>query len=147
MYRSIVVGTDGSDTAVRAVGAAAEIARGCRATLHVVSAYRPAPHVMDGAAMAPLGAAAVQAASDLAEEASSLLGGLAADLQGAGIEVETHAWPGEPAEALLAVAAGFGADLIVVGSKGMAGARRLLGSVPNSVSHRADTSVLIVKTA
>jgi nucleotide-binding universal stress UspA family protein len=46
----------------------------------------------------------------------------------------------------LSVASAYDADLIVVGSKGMAGPRRILGSVPNSVSHRADTAVLIVKT-
>jgi len=147
MYGSIVVGTDGSDTASRAVDAAARLAGGFGARLHVVSAYRSAPVVLAGAGMAPLGAAGtLQGAADLAEEATKLLEGIAAGLRDGGIDVETHAWPGEAVDALLSVASAYGADLIVVGSKGMAGPRRILGSVPNSISHRADTDVLIVKT-
>ncbi len=57
-----------------------------------------------------------------------------------------HVLPGDPAEVILQVATEVAADLIVVGSKGMQGARRVLGSVPNTISHRADCSVLIVQT-
>jgi nucleotide-binding universal stress UspA family protein len=48
---------------------------------------------------------------------------------------------------MISVAEGVGADLIVVGSKGMKGARRIIGSVPNSVAHRAPCHVLVAKTA
>ncbi|HUO49773.1 MAG TPA: universal stress protein [Acidimicrobiales bacterium] len=147
MYGSIVVGTDGTDTAARAVDAAAELARRFGARLHLVSAYRSAPVVLAGVGIAPVGAAAgVPDESELADEAIGLLEGIAAGLEDSGIEVETHAWPGEAVDALLSVAEAYDADLIVVGSKGMAGPRRILGSVPNSISHRADTAVLIVKT-
>jgi nucleotide-binding universal stress UspA family protein len=61
--------------------------------------------------------------------------------------VQTHPVEGDPAEAVLSVAEETKADLIVVGNKGMTGARRfVLGSVPNNVSHHAPCSVLIVRT-
>ena len=62
-------------------------------------------------------------------------------------DVHTHAREGDPADAILDVAEEQGSDLIVVGNKGMSGAKRfLLGSVPNKVSHHAPCSVLIVRT-
>jgi len=65
----------------------------------------------------------------------------------AGVEVRTHPIQGDPAEAILSVAEEIKADLIVVGNKGMTGARRyILGSVPNNVSHHAPCSVIIVRT-
>ena len=72
----------------------------------------------------------------------------AADLvRTAGVEVETYARQGDPADAILDVAEETDADLIVVGNKGMTGAKRfLLGSVPNKVSHHAPCSVLIIRT-
>jgi nucleotide-binding universal stress UspA family protein len=64
-----------------------------------------------------------------------------------GVEAESHARLGDPADALLEVAEEEGADLIVVGNRGMTGAKRfLLGSVPNKISHHAPCSVLIVRT-
>jgi len=64
-----------------------------------------------------------------------------------GVDVETRAVRGDAADAIIEVAEQVGADLIVVGNKGMTGARRfLLGSVPNKVSHHAPCSVLIVRT-
>jgi nucleotide-binding universal stress UspA family protein len=61
--------------------------------------------------------------------------------------VETYPREGDPADAILDVAEEKGADLIVVGNKGMTGARRfLLGSVPNKVSHHAPCNVMIVRT-
>ena len=57
-----------------------------------------------------------------------------------------HAVADSPADAILDTAKAVGADLILVGSKGMRGARRVLGSVPNSVAHGAECAVLIVKT-
>jgi nucleotide-binding universal stress UspA family protein len=62
------------------------------------------------------------------------------------VQVERHVTGGSPAEALTDLAGRIGADLIVVGSKGMQGARRLIGSVPNSVAHGAPCSVLVAKT-
>jgi nucleotide-binding universal stress UspA family protein len=65
----------------------------------------------------------------------------------AGVDVETHAREGDPADAILDVAEEENADLIVVGNKGMTGAKRfLLGSVPNKISHHAPCSVMIIRT-
>jgi nucleotide-binding universal stress UspA family protein len=68
-------------------------------------------------------------------------------IKGAGVSVETYARQGDPADAILDVAEEQNADLIVVGNKGMTGAKRfLLGSVPNKVSHHAPSSVMIIRT-
>jgi len=58
-----------------------------------------------------------------------------------------HAPKGDPADALMAVAEREGADLIVVGNRRMTGVRRLLGSVPNKVTHQASFRVLVVNTS
>ena len=63
-----------------------------------------------------------------------------------GVESETHLWPGEPADALVQVADEQHAQMIIVGNRGMTGARHVLGSVPNRVSHHAHCDVLIVAT-
>ena len=61
-----------------------------------------------------------------------------------GIECETRADEGDPADVLVRLARECGADLLVIGNKGIK--RRVLGSVPNTVTHKADCSVLVVKT-
>jgi nucleotide-binding universal stress UspA family protein len=69
------------------------------------------------------------------------------EAEAAGVEVRSHAREGDPADAIIDVADETGADVIVVGNKGMTGARRfLLGSVPNKISHHAPCSVYIVRT-
>ena len=142
MFKTIVVGTDGSSTADQAVEAAASLARSSGASLHVVTAYREASGMgaASGAAFADGGARAVlhEAATNIAQKAAA---NWAQDL-----DWSTHAVGTAPADAILSVATSVGADLIVVGSLGMHGARRVLGSVPNSVAHGADCAVLIVKT-
>jgi nucleotide-binding universal stress UspA family protein len=146
MFRSIVVGTDGSDTARKAVDEAIDLARTVGATVCLVSAYEPV-------SQARLREEAKQTPADLQwmvnprEEVDSTLGDAADVVRDAGLDVETFAREGDPADAILDVAEERGADLIVVGNKGMTGARRfLLGSVPNKVSHHAPCSVLIVRT-
>ena len=62
------------------------------------------------------------------------------------LDVEIHTGSGNPADVIVRVADEVGADLIVVGSKGMQGTRRILGSVPNSVAHKAGCHVLVAKT-
>jgi nucleotide-binding universal stress UspA family protein len=140
MYSSIVVGTDGSPTAEIALGRAVDLARLTGATLHVVSAYEPAPARVTGGA--PPGE--FSAASDF--KADAVLQKALSRARGADIDVQEHAPKGSAADALLAVAKEHGADLIVIGSVGMQGARRVLGSVPNKVSHQASCDVLIVQT-
>jgi len=145
MFSRIVVGTDGSDTATAAVTMALELARTSGATLHVVSAYKdPATTVT----VAHAGAVAVSDAGVSGAVAKSACEDLLADVmtRAEGLEVQAHAVAGAPADVMVDVAERVGADLIVVGSKGMKGARRLIGSVPNSVAHRAPCHVLIAKT-
>ena len=140
MYDSIVVGIDGSDTADIALGKAIELARMTGATLHVVSAYEPNPaHVSGGA---PPGEFA--AGSDF--KADAVLQRALDQARGKELEVKDHAPQGSAADAILTVAKENGADAIVIGSVGMQGARRVLGSVPNKVSHQASCDVLIVQT-
>jgi len=140
MYSSIVVGTDGSPTADTALGKAVDLARLTGATLHIVSAYEPAPARVTGGA--PPGE--FSAGSDF--KADAVLQNALSRARGANIDVQEHAPKGSAADALLAVAKAHGADVIVIGSVGMQGARRVLGSVPNKVSHQASCDVLIVQT-
>jgi nucleotide-binding universal stress UspA family protein len=144
MDDSIVVGTDGSETAKQAVAEAVRLAKALGAQVHVVSAYEP----LRGARVsgAPEGAAKVwQPLPD--DQVESILTQATAGVRLAGIQVTPHAVRKDPADALIEVADEVGATLIVVGSKGMHGARRLsLGNVPNKVSHQARCNVLIVAT-
>jgi nucleotide-binding universal stress UspA family protein len=146
MYKVLVVGTDGSERADRAVAAAAEIARSWGSELHIVTATR-APRASAAAASA-MGAPLIETGAEkaLAEESAKNVGEEAVRKHGAGLAAEAHGVQGNPDDVLLSTAAEVGADLIVVGSKGMRGARRYLGSVPNSIAHGAHCAVLIVKT-
>jgi len=146
MFSEIVVGTDGSDTATGAVALAVDLAQRCAASLHLVSAYRdPATSV----AVAHTGVVAVPDPGFTAFEVRSACEELLTEVSKrvAPIPVTTHAVPGAPADVLINVAESVDADLIVVGSRGMKGARRLIGSVPNSVAHRSPCHVMIAKTA
>ena len=81
------------------------------------------------------------------EDVEATLREAAERIEAAGVQVTSYAREGDPADAILDVAEERGADLIVVGNKGMTGAKRfLLGSVPNKVSHHAPCSVLIIRT-
>jgi nucleotide-binding universal stress UspA family protein len=142
MYKTIVVGTDGSETADKAVDTAARLARDWGAALHIITAYSSGSKGMAEASGAALvgsgGAFHREAAQETAQKAVSKLGD--------GVSATAHAVGDHPADAIIDTAQSVGADLIVVGSKGMHGARRFLGSVPNSVAHGANCAVLIVKT-
>jgi len=146
VFTRIVVGTDGSDTAAEAVRQAIDLARLSGATLSVVSAYAPVSkrRIQDEAEGAP---ADIAHGIGPREDVNLVLDAAAAEARAAGVEVQTHPVEADPADALLNVAEGIKADLIVVGNKGMTGTRRfLLGSVPNNVSHHAPCSVLIIQT-
>lgn len=141
-YSCILVGTDGSVTADKAVETAAAMARQLGAELHVLSAYRS---IMP--AMGSLGAVVAPDLSDeLGLDASREVAEKAAATWGEGLTVRTHVVAAAAADAIVDTAESIGADLIVVGNQGMKGARRVLGSVPNSVAHRSPCAVLIVKT-
>lgn len=145
MFRSIVVGTDGSDSAARAVAAAAEIARLSGATLHVATVGGATTSAMLGDPLA--GAAAMSvAAEETRDELGEIVERAATPARDAGVTVCTHTLIGSAAQALCDLAESVGADLLVVGNRGMKGGRRFLGSVPNTVSHHAPCSVLIYDT-
>jgi nucleotide-binding universal stress UspA family protein len=143
MFANIVVGTDGSETADDAVDLAIALARESGATLHIVNAYR----TPSGAGQLAIAGAPVPANTALGEvlgtEASQQLLGRVAE-RATGLEVRTHAVNQSPPDAVIHVAEEVGADLIVVGSKGMQ--RRVLGSVPNTIAHKSPCSLLIAKT-
>lgn len=146
MFNRIVVGTDGSETAAEAVRQAVDLAKLTDATLSIVSAFAPVSsrRVEGEAQNAPPD---IQHEFGPREDVNLILDAAAASAKQAGLEVQTHPVEGDPADALLTVAEKTDADLIIVGNKGMTGARRfLLGSVPNNVSHHAPCSVLIIRT-
>jgi nucleotide-binding universal stress UspA family protein len=143
MFKTIVVGTDGSETATAAVERAAELAALCGGKVHLVCSFRSAVNM---AAMAPEAAAFAPSDADLREHTKAVVDHAADHVRRRGVEVVTHATAGSPADAIISVAEAQGADLIVVGSRGMTGARRILGSVPNNVAHHAPCTVMIVHT-
>ncbi len=146
MFGSIVVGTDGSETAGEAVRQATDLAKAVGAAVHVVSAFEPIGNQR-------LREERTQVPDDMQwmvhqrEDVEATLRQAAERIEEAGVQAETYARQGDPADAILDVAEEENADLIVVGNKGMTGAKRfLLGSVPNKVSHHAPCSVLIIRT-
>jgi nucleotide-binding universal stress UspA family protein len=146
MFGSIVVGTDGSTTAQEAVRQAIELAKTVNATIHLVSAYEPVSEgrLSHERQQVPEDA---QWMVNAREDVDAALKESAEGLEDEGLNVQRYAREGDPADAILDVAEETNADLIVVGNKGMTGAKRfLLGSVPNKVSHHAPCSVLIIRT-
>jgi nucleotide-binding universal stress UspA family protein len=146
VFRSIVVGTDGSETATRAVEAAVELAQLSGATLELVSAYEPVSgqRLREEARQVPPD---LQWMINRRADVDATLQQAAERARYAGVAAQTYAREGDPADAILDVAEELGADLIVVGNKGMTGAKRfLLGSVPNKVSHHAPCAVMIIRT-
>ena len=146
MFKSIVVGTYGSQTASEAVSQAVDLSKQINAKLELVSAYEPVSdsRLREERTEAPQD---VQWSINPREDVDSTLEDAAEIAKEAGVEVEIHARQGDPADAILDVAEEQKSDLIIVGNKGMTGAKRfLLGSVPNKVSHHAPCSVLIIRT-
>jgi nucleotide-binding universal stress UspA family protein len=146
VFERIVVGTDGSDTATAAVGKAIELAKAAGAKLDIVAAFEPLPQsrVREEQAEVP---GDLQYAVGPREDVNVTLENAVGMAKQDGVEAEPYPREGDPADAILDVAEENGADLIVVGNKGMTGAKRfLLGSVPNKVSHHAPCGVFIVRT-
>ena len=138
MISTVAVGTDGSETANEAVSEAAEIARRFEAKLWLLSVAR------DSSLPGEDENIELQWATNPSARVKSLLENTAKDLGARGIECETRMAEGDPAEVLVRLATECDADLLVIGNKGMR--RRVLGSVPNTVTHKAACSVLVVKT-
>ena len=146
-YTSVVVGTDGSETAQRAVRQAARLAGEADARLVVVTAYATDPHA-DRSLEDRLPEDIRWMLTDRvqAEERAHQGRGIAKEEGAERIVVQTG--EGDPASVIMEAARDFDADLIVVGSVGLTSkARFLLGSVASSVGHHAPCDVLIVHTA
>jgi nucleotide-binding universal stress UspA family protein len=143
MVEKVAVGTDGSETAAKAVDFALDLAEKHGAKLIVISSYVPVDEgrLRKEQADAPQD---VQWAINPMEDVEATITAVEEKAKERGVPTFAEARQGDPADVLLAVAEEQGADLLVVGNKGMH--RRVLGSVPNTVSHRAQCSVLIVKT-
>lgn len=147
-YRTVVVGTDGSESSLRAVRRAGALAGACGARLVIVCAYLP-PRADEREA---------RRARDVpGEDSSEVVGSAPAEetvrhaagealAAGAG-EVEQMAVVGSPVETLLDAVARTGADLLIVGNRGLDSLRgRLMGSVPADVTRRSGVDVLVVHT-
>lgn len=139
MFETVLVGADDSQTARQAVVVASDMARLAGGKIHIVTAYDPKSVRIDDLP------ADLRYASTL-HPADVLLNDLSEIAKQRDLEVVVHASTGSPADAILHIAEQENADLIVVGNRGMKGARRVLGSVPNKVAHGAHCSVLIVDT-
>jgi nucleotide-binding universal stress UspA family protein len=139
VFETVVVGADESATAAEAVRVAIELAKLADGRLHIVTAYKP--QQLRSTAGDEFSKSLTS--GDLAQ---SVLDDLASRARTSGVDVETHLKDGDPADSICEVATQVKADVIVVGNKGMAGLRRVLGSVPNSVAHQAPCAVLIAFT-
>ena len=123
VYQRILVGTDGSETAGRAVARAVEVAESTGARLTIMTAARP-------------------------DRGQQIVDAARAAHAGSSVEIETSVVDGDPVSALIDTARTGGYDLVVVGNKGMTGVSRFfrLGGVPNKLSHHLPSSLLIVRT-
>ena len=139
MISTIAVGTDGSETASKAVDVAVEMARRFDARVVLMSVYGGQP--AGSSDKVDEREFSWNPAAQLREILARTESRLKLD---EGIDCVTRTGKGNPAKTLVEIAEQCGADLLVIGNKGMD--RRVLGSVPNSVTHNAPCSVLVVKT-
>jgi nucleotide-binding universal stress UspA family protein len=145
MIRTVAVGTDGSETAGRAMEAAFEMAERFGARLVVLSAFEGGSARAGAARLSGAASAHPEWASNAAEQVERILAVAEESASERGIECSSAMAEGDPGEVLVSLADRHGADMIVVGNRGME--RRVLGSVPNTVSHKAACSVFVVKTS
>ena len=143
MFATVAVGTDGSETAERAVDAAIDLAEKCGAKLVFISAYKP---IDDARLRREQRDAPPQHHWQInpTEDVDAVLRDAEEKANDRGVKWASEASEGDPAEVIISLAAKHAADVIVVGSKGMQ--RKVLGSIPNTISHKAECSVMIVKT-
>jgi nucleotide-binding universal stress UspA family protein len=142
MYKTVVVGTDGSPRAEKAVDEAIDLARSENSRLYLVAAFSASERHWE-----QIQSSAKTQRVNLGEVAEQVLARTARKAEEQGVEVDYSAEEGDPAEVLIEVAGRENADLIVVGNKGMTGATRFfLGSVPNKVIHHAPCGVMVVRT-
>jgi nucleotide-binding universal stress UspA family protein len=136
---TVAVGTDGSPTAAEAVRVATELAQRFEAELVLLSASQESKASRRGQIDEEM-----QWAYSASARAREILARAQEDAQRQGISCRTLIDEGDPAEVLVRLASECDADLLVIGNKGIK--RRVLGSVPNTVTHKAPCSVVVVKT-
>ncbi|GAA4938787.1 nucleotide-binding universal stress UspA family protein [Actinomycetospora succinea] len=144
-YQTVAVGTDGSESSFRAVDRAATIAADSKALLLIICAYKPAKSTGEAeqalgedAAFHVIGSTPAEETLRDARERAAAKGS---------VEIDTVAVQGDPIERVVEVVTDRKADLVVVGNRGLNSlAGRLLGSVPQGISRRAGSDVLIVHT-
>ena len=141
MISTIAVGVDGSATADKALEMAVDLARRFDAKVVLLSALRDSAATSAGQAVDTV---ELDWASNPSARVRHKLESTEARVRAGGVACSTLVDDGEPGAVLVKLAEECGADLLVVGSKGMQ--RRVVGSVPNTVTHKADCSVLVVKT-
>jgi len=143
MFKTIAVGTDGTETADKAMGIALDIAERYEARLVILSVYTPVSvkQLEHDRAQVP---EEMQWSIHAAQHVDAVLKQALERARGRGLECEAVARQGEPAEVICALAAEHDVDLLVIGNKGMN--RRVFGSVPRSVCQRAPCSVVVAKT-
>jgi nucleotide-binding universal stress UspA family protein len=136
--KNILIATDGSAGAAAAVSAGLDLVRDGDGTATVV-------YVREG--IGPLGDPFYQRKlTEQMHEAEAVLERARAQAREAGVPVETEILEGDAPEALVELARSRGADVIVIGSRGLGTVKgTVLGSVSSAVVHRADRPVLVVK--
>jgi nucleotide-binding universal stress UspA family protein len=137
MVSTVAVGLDESSTAAQAVTMAVEVAQRFDAELVLLTVYKDAGG-NDGSD------AELDWATNASARQREVVSRTEARLRQQGVRCRTLSDAGSPADVLVRLADDCGADILVVGNKGMQ--RRVLGSIPNAVTHKADCSVLVVKT-
>ena len=143
MFKTIAVATDGTETAEKAVDVALDIAERYGARLLILGAYTPLSDKQLAHQRSQL-PEEVQWSIHAAGQVDTILGRTLHRARERGLESETVARQGEPADVICALAAEHRVDLLVVGNKGMN--RRVFGSVPRSVCQHAPCSVVVAKT-
>lgn len=143
-YKTVAVGTDGSDSSYRAVDKAAAIAADSGATLLIICAYTPerdtqdADHALGSDAFMVVGSSPAEQKLEAARDRAAKAGAT---------NVESVSREGDPVEVVTRVVGDSKADLVVVGNRGLNTlGGRLLGSVPQSISRQSSSDVLIVHT-
>ncbi len=146
MYTTIVVGTDGSPQALDAVRRAADLATLCgRHDIHVVTSS----HLFTSHEIGSIDAELPREFHDLMSadfESDQRFASARAEILATGVQIVEHPVGGDPATGILDVATQVGADVIVVGARGLGAAARFMrGSVSTRVAHHAHCDVLIVE--
>jgi nucleotide-binding universal stress UspA family protein len=141
MDRPIVVGTDGSESATKALIEAMRLAKALDEPLHIVSAYRKSALRVD------VPSEFVGSVNSL-DHVESVLADAGSRARSAGLDVTTHPVEGDPADAIVEVAVQVDADILVVGNRGLNSLKRfVIGSVPSKIAHSSPCTTHIVYSA